>query len=425
MSVALPPARRASDSVPAEARWPRLVAHLDTQGLEVAIERSAGGLSHVRRLAVPSPDGLAASLKAYLASTGQAAVAGAIVVDGPVAAGRFHPRANARGVGIESLRIDLGLRALRVVDERAALCLSTRAPALGEVRWVLAPRVALSRGVVPAAICRLGSDTHAALLAPVGLSMPAPPPSLMSHPFAPVDHDELIVVASMRARGLAPVFGNLLGTDGLSRAFEALAGIDYDNACPLSAEGVVSLAARDARARRACAVICAAVAQLCALLSFDGVRRVLLAGHAATLLAPALARYPLAERLQAVRAEAAEPAVTMELGVLATPIRFLEGARATLDQAMRALSPDGVKTLVDRVAEHYEQLTPSSRRVADLVLDEPSFFIAESISAIAASAGVSVSQVSRFCRSLGRVGLVEFKRELVADQARAEVTRPG
>ena len=425
MSIALPPVRRVPSAAPPDARWPRLVAHLDTQALEVAIERSGGGLSHVRRLAVPAPDGLAASLKAYLASTGQAAVAGAIVVDGSVTAGRFHSRAQPRGVGIESLRIELGLRALRVVDERAALCLSTRMPTFGDVCWVLAPRVAMWRGAVPTAICRLGSDTGTALLAPVGRSLPAPPPALMSHPFAPADADELVVVAAMRARGLPPVFGNLLSAEGLSRAFEALAGIDYDNACPLSAEGVVSLAARDARAQRACAVICAAIAQLCALLSFDGVRRVLLAGRAATLLAPMLARYPLAQRLQAVRAEAAEPPVAMELGVLSTPIRFLEGARASLDQAMQALSPDGATTLLDRVGERYGQLTPSSQRVADLALDNPSFFIAGSISALAAAAGVSVSQVSRFCRSLGLGGLVEFKRELVADQARAEVARPA
>ena len=425
MSVALPSLRRGPPGAPIERRWPRLVAHLDAQALEVAIERHAGGLSHVRRLAPPTTDGLAASLKAYLASTGHAAVAGAIVVDGPVAAGRFHPRASARGLVVESLRADLGLRTLRVMDERAALCLSLRASSGGAVRWVLAPRIAAPRGLVPTAVCRFGSDTHVALLAPVGQSMPMRPLALMGHPFAPVEPDELLVVAAMRARGVAPVFGNLLGTDGIARAFEAIAGIDYDNARPLSAEGVVSLAARDARARRACAVVCAAVAQLCALLSLDGVRRVLLAGRAATLLAPALGRYPIAARLQAVRAEAAEPAAAMELGVLAAPVRLLEGARATLDQAMRALSPDGAGSLADRVGERYEQLTPASRRVADLVLDDAPAFIAGSIAAIAAACGVSVSQVSRFCRAMGLGGLVEFKREMVADQARAEATRRG
>ena len=41
----------------------------------------------------------------------------------------------------------------------------------------------------------------------------------------------------------------------------------------------------------------------------------------------------------------------------------------------------------------------------------------------AVTAGASVSQVSRFCRAPGLGGLVEFKRELVADQARAEASR--
>lgn len=409
--------------MPRDSLWPRLLAHVAADGIEAAIERSDRRLSHARRLTVPAGDGLAASLKAYVASAGPAVTAGALVVDGCVAAGRFHLRAATRGTGIEGLRNELGLRALRVVDERAALSLSVRSPASADVRWVLAPRMAPIRAPLLTAVCRMGSDTRAAMLAPVGGPLQSPLLALMNHPFAPVDPDELIVVASMRARGLAPVFGNLLGTDGISRAFEALAGIDYDCACPLAADGVVSLAQRDDRARRACAVICAAVAQLCALLSFDGVRRVLLAGRAATLLAPALARYPIAERLRNVRADATEPAAEMELGVLFAPIRFLEGARATLEETMRSLSPEGAQTVQGRVGERYPHLTPSSQRVADVVLDDAAFVIREPITAIAARAGVSTSQVSRFCRTLGFGGLIEFKLAIVASQAREDSAR--
>ena len=417
MSVHLPALARVTPPRAAarEGYWPRLLAHLSGDGVDVAIERGDRSLSHRRRLALRSPDALGATLKAWLASTGQAPAAGALVVDGPVAAGRFQARANARGAGIEGLRVELGLRALRVIDERSALCLGTRAPAPHEVRWVLAPSAGASRAAVPTAVCRLGSDTDAALLAPIG----RPPLALMGHPFAPVGEDEQAVVAAMRARGVAPVFANLLGTDGLARAFEALAGIDYDNACPLPAEGVVSLAARDERARRACAVVCAAVAQLCALLSFDGVRRVLLVGRAATLLAPALARHPLARRVDAVRAEAAEAALAMEVGVLVAPVRFLEGARAALEQEMRALSLDTAQTLLDRVAQRHAQLTPQSQRVADLVIDDPRFFTREPIAAIAAAANVSPSQVSRFCRAMDFRGLIEFKLALVESLARA------
>ena len=396
----------------ADAAWPRLVAHVDPHGAEVAIERSDRRLAHRRRLVVSSPGALAGSLRAYMAAVDEAAAAGAIVVDGHVEAGRFQTRAAAHGLGIESLRVALGLQALRVVDERAALCLSTRTPAINEVGWLLPPRIATPRGAVATAVCLLGDEGRAAMLACGGRSTPSPPTTLMSHPFAPVAHDELIVVSSMRARGLAPVFANLLGTDGLSRAFEALAGIDFDWACPLPAEAVVSLAARDDRARRACAVICAAIAQMSALLSFDGIARVLLAGRAATLLAPALRLYPIAERLRSVRAEAAEPAADLELGVLAAPIRFLDGARATLDLAMRSTSPESVPGLAERVGARYSSLTASSQRVADLVLDDPSFVTRESISRIAAAAGVGPSQVSRFCRSLGLRGLVELKLRL-------------
>ena len=420
MSFSLPPARRAAASATPlrEARWPRLLAHLDAHSLELAIERSDRGLSNARCLAAPPAESLGAALKSFMASTGHVAVAGALVIDGAVAGGRFQQRGHEHSVAIENLRLELGLRTLRVIDEREALSLGIGEPANGEVRWALAPGPAIAHAGVSTAVCRLGSDSHGALLAPVGPAAARLSLGLMSHPFAPVGDDELIVVASMRARGLAPVFGNLLGTDGIARAFEALAGIDYDSACPLPAEGVVSLAARDARARRACAVICAAIAQLCALLSFEGVRRVLLAGPTAALLAPALAGYPLAQRVRSVRAEAAEPAAEVALGVLPAPIRFLEGARSSLDETMRALSFDATRTLVDRVGDRYAQLTPSSQRVADVLLDDPAFVTTESISTIAASAGVSPSQVSRFCRALGFGGLIDFKLELVASLAR-------
>jgi len=389
--------------------WPRLVAHVDPDGADVAIERSDRRLAHRQRLAVSGPGALADSLKAYMAAVGEPAAAGAIVVDGHVEAGRFQTRSAAHGLGIESLRIDLGLRALRVVDERAALCLSTRTPTINDVGWLLPPRVAAPRGEIATAVCLLGAEGRAAMLACGDGTMPG----LLSHPFAPIAQDELIVVSSMRARGLAPVFANLLGTDGLSRAFEALAGIDFDWARPLPADAVVSLAARDARARRACAVICAAIAQMSALLSFDGVRRVLLAGQAATLLAPALRRYPIAERLRDVRAEAAQPAAELELGILAAPIRFLDGARATLDVALGDTST-GAHGVVARVGECYPALTPASRRVADLVLDDPAFVSRESISRIAGAAGVGPSQVSRFCRALGLRGLIDLKMRLAA-----------
>ncbi len=418
-----PRVTRAPARAPAAARdahWPRLLAHLSGDGVDVALERADRSLSHRRRLLLRSSDGLGAALRGWIASTGQAPAAGALVVDGPVSAGRFHARSQGRGAGIEGLRVELGLRALRVIDERSALCLATRAPAASEVRWVLGPLIPAAGAAVPTAVCRLGSDADAALLAPVGRGEPTPPLALMGHPFAPVGEDEQAVVAALRARGVAPVFANLLGTDGLSRAFEALAGIDYDNACPLPADSVVSLAARDERARRACDVVCAAIAQLCALLSFDGVRRVLLAGRAATLLAPALAQAPLMARVQAVRAGAAEPGVAMEVGVLATPVRFLDGARAALDEALRAPSVDTAPTLLGRVAQRRPQLTPQSQRVADLVLDDPRLVTRESVSAIAAAARVSPSQVSRFCRALGFGGLIEFKLELVADLARAD-----
>jgi glucokinase len=352
------PALRAPDRV---RLWPRLVAHLDAKGIQVAIERSDRRLYQARHLPAPFGPGLADALRRYLGAIGQPVAAGVIVIDGQVSAGRFYAGHDTQGVGIESLRLALGLRALHVIDEQAAL-------------------------------------RH-------GAGVP--------------DDDEHIVAAFMRSRGVQPVFGNLLGGTGITRAFEALSGIDDEWPGPLPAVAVVALAARDDAARRACVVVCGAIAQLCGLLSLDGARRVLLAGPVAGLLQPALGQYPIAARLSAIRGNAADAPTGLELGVLAQPIRYIDGARRALDETLREMFHDAAETVGERVRTRYAHLTPSEQRVADLVLSDPAFATSEPISAIARAAGVSQPQVIRFCRTLGFRGLTDFKLTLVASLARS------
>jgi glucokinase len=395
--------------------WPRLLAHDHGDGVDVAIERSDHRLYHARRLARPFANGLTDALHRYIESTGQAVAAGVLVVDGPVTAGRFHAGASPHGTGIEGLRLALGLHTLRVIDEATALRRAAVAPLRGDVDWVLGPAAIAPATAAPTVLCRTGSDTASALLAPVGPRAIALHTTLMRYPFAPIDDDEHLVAAFLRSQGSAPVFGQLLGTAGIARAFKALAGHDEAWPGPLPAAAVVALAARDDVARRACAVVCGAIAQLAGLLSLDGAGRVLLAGPAAALLLPSLRQYPIAERLRSLGGTP----IQLELGVLATPLRTLAGASSVLDQAMRELFRDTPETVGDRVRTLYAHLTPSERRVADLVLSDPAFATSEAISVIARAAGVSQPQVIRFCRTLGYGGLTDFKLSLVASLARS------
>ena len=409
------PAARAADRT---RLWPRLVAHQDARGLQVAIERSDRRLYNATHLPGPFGMGLADALRRYLGSAGPVA-AGVIVIDGHVAAGRFYSGRSTQGIGVESLRHALALRALHVIDEHAALRHAAGLPEDEDVNWILAPQRPSPAGPVATVLCRMGTESAGATLASLGGGSPEPHAALMRYPFTPTDEDEQAVAAFMRSRSLQPTFGNLLGSAGITRAFEALSGIDEEWPGPLPAVAVVALASRDAAAHRACVVTCGAIAQLCGLLSLDGAQRILLAGPVAGLLQPALGAFPIAARLRAVRGNGTDAAVGLELGVLASPIRYLDGARNALDETLREMFHDSTETVGERVRALYEQLTPSEQRVADLVLSDPAYTTSEPISAIARAAGVSQPQVIRFCRTLGFRGLTDFKLTLVASLARS------
>ena len=69
----------------------------------------------------------------------------------------------------------------------------------------------------------------------------------------------------------------------------------------------------------------------------------------------------------------------------------------------------GDSSLLDRIAQLQPQLTPAERRVASLVLANPRTVVNEAIAEIARLADVSQPTVIRFCRTLGFLGLADFK----------------
>lgn len=68
--------------------------------------------------------------------------------------------------------------------------------------------------------------------------------------------------------------------------------------------------------------------------------------------------------------------------------------------------------LLDRIRETDPQLRPSERKVAALVLSDPSKVMSSSISTVAVEADVSEPTVLRFCRAIGCSGFQTFKLDL-------------
>jgi len=93
--------------------------------------------------------------------------------------------------------------------------------------------------------------------------------------------------------------------------------------------------------------------------------------------------------------------------VITTPNPAFYGVATILSEHLRGRS--GANTLMDRVLHLQHELTPAEQRVAALVLEQPRLVLNEPIADIARLAEVSQPTVIRFCRSLGFLGLADFK----------------
>jgi glucokinase len=93
--------------------------------------------------------------------------------------------------------------------------------------------------------------------------------------------------------------------------------------------------------------------------------------------------------------------------VISTPHVAFDGVANILSEHLRGRS--GGNTLMDRIHKLQPELTPAEQRVASLVLGQPRLVLNEPIAGIARLADVSQPTVIRFCRSLGFLGLADFK----------------
>ncbi len=93
--------------------------------------------------------------------------------------------------------------------------------------------------------------------------------------------------------------------------------------------------------------------------------------------------------------------------VITTPNPAFHGVATILSEHLRGRS--GANTLMERIGHLQHELTPAEQRVATLVLEHPRLVLNEPIAGIARLAEVSQPTVIRFCRSLGFLGLADFK----------------
>lgn len=73
--------------------------------------------------------------------------------------------------------------------------------------------------------------------------------------------------------------------------------------------------------------------------------------------------------------------------------------------------------LLDRLRERLEELNRSERKVANVILEDPTLATSLSIASLAQAASVSEPTVNRFCRNFGAKGYPDFKIKLAQSLA--------
>lgn len=89
-------------------------------------------------------------------------------------------------------------------------------------------------------------------------------------------------------------------------------------------------------------------------------------------------------------------------------------------------------TIQSKIQSRLDDLSPSARRIADVVLREPAVVTRSTIAELAAMCATSEATIVRFCRALGLRGFVEFRVALAAElgsearrRFRTRLAQPG
>jgi glucokinase len=390
------------------ADGPRLLADIGATHARFALQTAPGTYRSVRVLKCDEFEGIVQLLRFYLSEhedvrLNHAALALANPVDGDYVRMTNRPWA----FSTDEVRRELGLSTLLIVNDFTALAMAI--PGLKPADLM---QVGPGKPVPHAVLGVLGPGT--------GLGVSGGIPTVDGFVtlgsegghvnFAPSDEREFAILQTAWREWTHVSNERLISGPGMEIIHRALA----------ERNGV------DAPARDSAAIIAAAMDQqdpLCleVLECFCGMLGGAAANLAVTLgafggifigggIVPRLGEWfkssPFRARFEA-KGRFSEYIADIPTYVISTPHVAFDGVANILSEHLRGRSGDN--TLMDRIRQLQPELTPAEQRVASLVLEQPRLVLNEPIAGISKLADVSQPTVIRFCRSLGFLGLADFK----------------
>jgi glucokinase len=392
----------------AYADGPRLLADIGATHARFALETAPGVLRSVRVLKCDDFAGIVPLLHSYLADHKNLRLNhAAFALANPISGDMIRMTNRDWTFSTDEVRRELGLNTLLIVNDFTALAMSlpglsgadllqvgAGAPASNAVIGVLGPGTGLGvSGVIPTldGFVTLGSEGGHVN-------------------FAPADEREFAILQFAWKEWSHVSNERLISGPGMEIIYRALAERNAMKVGPRSSPDIIAGALDDNDPLCLevldcfCGMLGGAAANLAVTLgAFGGV---FIGGGIVPRMAELFSTSSFRARFEA-KGRFTSYLSDIPTYVIMTPNPAFYGVATILSEHLRGRS--GANTLMERVQHLQHELSPAEQRVATLVLEHPRKVLGEPIAEIARLADVSQPTVIRFCRSLGFLGLADFK----------------
>ncbi|MDQ1813984.1 glucokinase [Massilia scottii] len=392
----------------AYADGPRLLADIGATHARFALETAPGVLRSVRVLKCDDFSGIVPLLHTYLADhAGIRINHAAFALANPISGDMIRMTNRDWQFSTDEVRRELGLNTLLIVNDFTALAMSLPGlsgedlmqvgggtPATNAVIGVVGPGTGLGvSGMIPTVdgFVTLGSEGGHVN-------------------FAPADEREFAILQYAWNEWSHVSNERLISGPGMEIIYRALAQRNGVQATPRTSPEIITGALEDNDPLCLevldcfCGMLGGAAANLAVTLgAFGGI---FIGGGIVPRMGEWFATSTFRARFEA------KGRFTSYLGQIPTYVIMIPnpafiGVATILSEHLRGRS--GANTLMERVQHLQHELSPAEQRVATLVLEHPRKVLGEPIAEIARLADVSQPTVIRFCRSLGFLGLADFK----------------
>ena len=390
------------------ADGPRLLADIGATHARFALQTAPGAYRGVRVLRCDDFSGIVPMLRFYLDEHAGARLHhGALALANPVDGDTVRMTNRPWEFSTDAVRRELGFDTLLIVNDFTALAMAI--PGLKESDLM---QVGAGKPVPGAVLGVLGPGT--------GLGVSGGIPTVDGFVtlgsegghvnFAPSDEREFAILQTAWREWSHVSNERLISGPGMEIIHRALAERNGMDAAPRTSAAIIAGALDDGDPlclevlECFCGMLGSAAANLAVTLgAFGGI---FIGGGIVPRLGEWFRTSPFRARFEA-KGRFSSYLSDIPTYVISTPHVAFDGVANILSEHLRGRS--GGNTLMDRITKLQPELTPAEQRVANLVLGQPRLVLNEPIAGIAKLADVSQPTVIRFCRSLGFLGLADFK----------------